>query len=92
MLILLLLMAGGGRDASIDRSGEWAAHDYAVYMAKVDFPPGSRGIGIEGEMTALKYMQQAEQIGLHSYVLVSLAFMVGIAATFAWWRSADQAR
>ena len=30
VLILLLLMAGGGRDASIDRSGEWAAHDYAA--------------------------------------------------------------
>ncbi len=33
-------------------------------MAKVDFPPGSRVIGIEGEITALKYMQQAEQLGL----------------------------
>ena len=35
---------------------------------------------------------RAEQIGMHSYVLVGLAFIVGIAATFAWWQSADQAR
>ena len=35
---------------------------------------------------------RAEQIGMHSYVLVGMAFIVGIAATFAWWQSADQAR
>ncbi len=35
---------------------------------------------------------RAEQIGMHSYVLVWLAFIAGIAATFAWWQSADQAR
>ncbi len=35
---------------------------------------------------------RAEQVGTHSYVLVSLACLAGIAATFAWWRSADQAR
>ena len=35
---------------------------------------------------------RAEQIGMHSYVLVGLAFIVGIAATFAWWQRADQAR
>lgn len=34
----------------------------------------------------------AEQLGLHSYVLVLLAFVGGISATFMWWRSADQAR
>ncbi len=34
----------------------------------------------------------AQQIGMHSYVLVALAFMIGVAATIAWWRSADQAR
>jgi ABC-2 type transport system permease protein len=31
-------------------------------------------------------------LGLHSYASVSLAFAVGLAATFAWWRSADQVR
>ncbi|WP_129630985.1 ABC transporter permease [Candidatus Oscillochloris fontis] len=33
-----------------------------------------------------------ERIELHSYIVVSLAFIVGIAATFAWWRNADQAQ
>ena len=35
---------------------------------------------------------QAEPIGMHSYVMVVLTFIAGIAATFAWWQSADQAR
>ena len=35
---------------------------------------------------------RAEQIGLHSYLGILLAFIAGVAATFAWWRSADQAR
>jgi len=32
----------------------------------------------------------AEQIGMHSYVLVSVTFITGIAATIAWWQRADQ--
>jgi ABC-2 type transport system permease protein len=35
---------------------------------------------------------RAELIGVHSYVLVILASMFGLAATFYWWRSADQTR
>jgi len=34
----------------------------------------------------------AEPVGMHSYVVVVLTFVAGIAATFAWWQSADQAR
>jgi ABC-2 type transport system permease protein len=34
----------------------------------------------------------AGQLGLHSYVVVLLVFVAGVAATFAWWGSADQAR
>jgi ABC-2 type transport system permease protein len=34
----------------------------------------------------------AKQVGMHSYVLVLVAFIAGIGTTFAWWRSADQAR
>ena len=34
----------------------------------------------------------ADQVGLHSYLVVLMAFLVGIAATFSWWQSADQAR
>lgn len=34
----------------------------------------------------------AEQLGVHSFVMVSLAFIAGMAATFAWWLRADQTR
>ena len=34
----------------------------------------------------------AEQVGLHSYIVALLVFIAGVAAVFAWWRSADQAR
>lgn len=33
-----------------------------------------------------------EQLGIHSYVLVILADVLGLALTFWWWRSADQTR
>lgn len=33
-----------------------------------------------------------ELIGSHSYLMVILASVVGLAATFYWWRSADQTR
>lgn len=35
---------------------------------------------------------RAEFVGLHSYVVVVLASLIGAAATFAWWQSADQTR
>ena len=35
---------------------------------------------------------RADQVGLHSYLLVGLVLVAGLAATFAWWRSADQTR
>lgn len=35
---------------------------------------------------------RAAPIAVHSYTLVLLACLVGALATFAWWRSADQAR
>jgi ABC-2 type transport system permease protein len=35
---------------------------------------------------------RTEPIAAHSYMMVSLAFISGAVATFAWWRSADQAR
>lgn len=34
----------------------------------------------------------AEQVGLHSYLVVLLAFFVGAGATLVWWQSADQVR
>jgi ABC-2 type transport system permease protein len=48
--------------------------------------------GLFSLMFSVVYGQRAEQIGVHSYLMVLLAFVVGLAATFAWWRSADQAR
>ena len=33
-----------------------------------------------------------EQLGLHSYVVVIVASLLGLAATFYWWRNADQTR
>lgn len=70
-LALFLLLVGGGRGAPVNRSNDWTVHDYAVDMAKVDFPPNSRVIGIEGEITALKYMQQAERLGLAATGIVA---------------------
>jgi ABC-2 type transport system permease protein len=35
---------------------------------------------------------RADQVGLHSYVLVGFVLLVGLAATFAWWDGADQTR
>lgn len=35
---------------------------------------------------------RAELMGMHSYLIVILASMVGLAATFHWWRSADQTK
>ena len=35
---------------------------------------------------------RAELLGLHSYIVVGLAFLGGAAATFAWWQRADHDR
>ena len=35
---------------------------------------------------------RTEMLGLHSYVIVVLASLIGLASTFYWWRSADQTR
>ncbi len=48
--------------------------------------------GLFSLMFSVVYGQRAEQIGIHSYMMVLLVFIVGLAATYAWWRSADQAR
>ncbi len=63
LLLLLLLLNPLGRGGPIDRSDDWAVHDYAVAMAKVAFPPESRVVGLRGQVTALQYMQRAEGLG-----------------------------
>jgi ABC-2 type transport system permease protein len=35
---------------------------------------------------------RAEQLGFYSYVIVFLASIIGLVATFYWWRNADQTR
>ena len=35
---------------------------------------------------------RTDQLGIHSYVIVILASIIGLAATFYWWRNADQTR
>jgi ABC-2 type transport system permease protein len=35
---------------------------------------------------------RSELLGIHSYILVVLAGLAGLAATFYWWRTADQTR
>ena len=35
---------------------------------------------------------RAEQLGAHSYILLAVSSLIGLAATFWWWRDADQTR
>jgi ABC-2 type transport system permease protein len=35
---------------------------------------------------------RAELLGMHSYIILTLASLIGLAATFYWWRNADQTR
>ena len=35
---------------------------------------------------------RAEFLGVHSYVIIILTSLIGLAATFYWWRNADQTR
>ena len=68
---LLLLFGVGGRGPVVNRSQAWAIHDYAVALAKVDFPPGSQVIALEGQATALRYMQAAEGLGRNATPVVA---------------------
>ena len=68
LLLAVSFLSGG---LAVDRSRSWAAHDYAVEMAKVDYPTGSHVVGLEGEMTALRYMQQAEGLGKEATPVVA---------------------
>lgn len=68
---ILLLLGIGGRGPTVNRSQEWAVHNYAVALAKVAFPPASRVIALEGQATALKYMQAAEGLGHNATAIVA---------------------
>jgi hypothetical protein len=64
--LLALLIWNPSRGALTNRSGDWAVHDYAVDMATVAFPPGAVVLGLEGEVTAIKYMQAAAGLGTNA--------------------------
>lgn len=82
--LFVILIGGGGRGPAVDRSQDWAAHDYAIAMAKVDFPPDSQVIGLEGQITALRYMQQAERLGLNATGVVANTPAERLAAISSW--------
>jgi len=71
LLLLVLVVGSGGRGTAVDRRGDWFIHDYAVALAKVDFPTQSQVIGLEGQITALRYMQQAAGLGQHAHGVVA---------------------
>lgn len=59
LLLLLLLPGWDGRGAAPSRRHDWAAHDAALALTAGNLPVGSQVVGLEGEITALRYMQQA---------------------------------
>jgi hypothetical protein len=71
LLILLLAFVPLERDPAINRRHDWAAHDQARRMAQANFPPNSQIIGLEGEMTALRYMQAAEALGTNASLITA---------------------
>lgn len=60
LLVLPLLPFAPLRAPLESRRGEWAVHDQAVALVSGSFPEGSRVLGIEGEVTAIRYMQQTQ--------------------------------
>jgi hypothetical protein len=66
LLVGLLAFASLGRGPGVNRRNDWSAHDQARRMAQAIFPPNSQVIGLEGEMTALRYLQAAEALGANA--------------------------
>ncbi len=66
LLVVVVALGVWGRGAVVNRSNDWKVHNYAVAMAKIDFPQDSAVVGLEGETTALLYMQAAEGLGLNA--------------------------
>ncbi len=67
----LLLIATFDWPAFFDRRSDWSVHNDAVTLAKTPFLLNSRVIGLEGELTALKYMQQFAGLGLAAQPVVA---------------------
>jgi hypothetical protein len=48
--------------------------------------------GMVSMMFSMMYGKDTAPLGFHSYLIVFLTCLIGLAATFAWWRSADQSK
>jgi ABC-2 type transport system permease protein len=59
----------------------------AVLLGWGDWFPWAIPVMVSGMVKS-----QAGAAGLHSYVVIILAFIAGLAATVAWWQRADQVR
>ncbi|MFN2202073.1 MAG: DUF2723 domain-containing protein [Caldilineaceae bacterium] len=59
---LTAIVVGGFvvRGIYVNRSNDWDAYQYAYLLGSVAYPPESCVVGLEGEITALRYMQVAE--------------------------------
>ena len=65
--LLIVVVAGvGGRGAPVNRSHDWEAHNYALSLASVDFPPNSQVVGLRGQMTALQWMQASAGLAVNA--------------------------
>jgi hypothetical protein len=71
VVLALLILLPLGRGAAVNRRHHWAAHDQARRMAQTAFPPNSRVVGLEGEMTALLYMQIAEGLAANATLITA---------------------
>lgn len=65
-LPIAILTRADGHDALVNRSQDWDAHNYARSIASVDFPPGSRVVGLRGQMTALQFMQASAEMAVNA--------------------------
>lgn len=72
--IVSLVQNGAGMNwPELNRRDAWAEHNRAVEIAKVDFAAGSTVIGLEGEISALTYMQQAEGLAQNASGIIARA-------------------
>lgn len=71
LCLLVLVVVPGGREQPVLRRDDWQMHDLARLMAAADFPLQSHVLGIEGEITALRYMQVAEGRARGVHLLVA---------------------
>jgi hypothetical protein len=62
---------GLGDRAPLPARAGWTTHDYALALSAPAFAPGSQVLGLEGEMTAIRYMQAAHGRALRAEPVVA---------------------